>query len=83
MATVPVRISTRGLVRFILGLLCHVATHAVLIMLIVFSGVVGICKIPKPNLRVYLGFSVCSLSFLVHFVLVPFHHSRPHQFCDI
>lgn len=45
--------------------------------------VLVICKPPRPNLRVYLGFSVCSLSFLVHFALVPFHHLQPNHFCDI
>ena len=40
-----------------------------LITLIVFSGVVGIFKIPKPHLRVYLGFSVCPLGFRFHFGL--------------
>ena len=36
--------------------------------------VLVICKTPRQNLRVYLGFSVCSLGFLFHFVLVPFLH---------
>ena len=65
----PVRISTGGLGRAILGPCapCTV-TLAVLIMSFMVSCVVGICKNPRPNLRVYLGFSVCSLGFWFHFV---------------
>ena len=68
-ATVPVRISTRGLGRVILGprIPCT-ATLTVLIMLFTVSCVVGIRKTPRPNLRVYLGFSVCPLGFSFYFV---------------
>lgn len=44
---------------------------------------VVICKPPRPNLRVYLGFSVCPFGFLFHFVLVPFLHLQPNQFHDV
>ena len=40
-------------------------------MLIIFfkvSCVFGICKTSRPNLNVYLGFSVCSFEFLFHFL---------------
>ena len=36
--------------------------------LLMVSGVIGICKTSRPNLRVYLGFSVCPLRFSFHFV---------------
>lgn len=45
--------------------------------------VLVICEPPRPNLRVYLGFSVCPLDFWFHFVLVPFLHLRPNQFSGV
>ena len=69
MATVPVRTSTGGVERVILGPCAPcTATLAVLITSFVVSCVVDICKTPRPNLGVYLGFSVCSLGFLFHLV---------------
>lgn len=40
--------------------------------------VLVMCKTPGPNLRVYLRFLVCSLSFSLHFVLVPFLPLQTH-----
>ena len=67
-ATVPVRISRRGLGMVILGPCAPcTATLAVLIISFVASCVVGICKTPRPNLRIYLGFSV--VLWVFHFIL--------------
>lgn len=43
------------------------ATLAVLIMSFMVSCVMGTCKTPRPSLRVYLGFSICSLVFFLFF----------------
>ena len=68
MATVPVRISERGLGTVILGPCApNTATLAVLIMSFAVSCVIGICKTPRPNLRVCLGFSV--VLWVLHFIL--------------
>lgn len=42
--------------------------------------VLVICKPRRPNLRVYLGFSLCPLDFSFHFVFVPYLHMLPNQF---
>ena len=34
------------------------------------SGVVGICKTTRPDLEIYLGFSVCPLRVFISFRLV-------------
>ena len=34
------------------------------------SGVVGICKTTRPDLKIYLGFSVCPLRVFISFCLV-------------
>ena len=63
------RISTGGLGRVILGpFVPHMPTLAVLITSLVDSCVIGIYKAPRPNSKVYLGFSVCPLEFLFPFV---------------
>ena len=36
----------------------------------------GICKTPRPNLRVYLGFCVCSLGFSFCLVLFSIYSQR-------
>jgi len=66
-----IKISLSSLVWFRLGYLgaCApcTATLAVLIRSFVVSCVFGVCKAPRPNLRVYVGLSVCpgfSLRFL-------------------
>lgn len=59
------RISTWGLSRVILGPCApHAAKLALLILLFMVSCGVGMCEIPRPNLRFYLGLSVCPLLFL-------------------
>ena len=69
-ATVPVRIaSSRGSGWGTRGPCAPgTATLAVSVTLLVASCVVGICKTPRPNWRVYLGFSDCLWGFLFHFV---------------
>ena len=69
MAIVPVGISTRGFARVILGPCApSTVTFLVLIMSFMVYCVVGICQTPIPNLRVYLGFCVCSLGCSFCFV---------------
>ena len=81
MVTEPVRISTRGLGRIILGpCVPHMATLAVLIISLVDSCIIGIYKASRPNSKVYLGFCL-SFGFFVSFCLVLFLHLQPNQFC--
>ena len=59
----------RGSGRVILGPCAPcAAVLAVLIIPFMVSCAVGIFKTPRPNLRVYLEFSICSLAFLFHFM---------------
>lgn len=59
----------RGSGRVILGPCAPcAAVLAVLITPFMVSCAVGIFKTPRPNLRVYLEFSICSLAFLFHFM---------------
>ena len=77
MAIVPVGIFTRGLGRVILGPCApNTVTFLVLIMSFMVYCVVGICKTPRPNLRVYLGFCVCSLGFSFCLVLFSIYSQR-------
>ena len=70
-----------GLGRVILGPCApSTVTFLALIMSFMVYCDVGICKTPRPNLRVYLGFCV-SLGF--SFCLVLFLHLQPKKFCDI
>ena len=67
--TILAGITTRGLGRVIPGACAPcVATLAVLIMLFVVFWIAGMCKTPRPNLRVYLEFSVHPLGSSFHFV---------------
>ena len=56
-------------------------TFVVLITSFMVSCVFGVCRIPRPNFRVYLGFCMAS-EFLLSFCLVLFLHLQPDQFCD-
>lgn len=61
--------SPQGSGRVILGPCApRAAVLAVLITSFTVSCAVGIYKTPRPNLRVYLEFSICSLAFLFHFM---------------
>ena len=75
------RISTGGLGRVILGPCApSTVTFLVLIMSFMVYCVVGICQTPIPNLRVYFGFSVCSLGFFVSSCVLLLLHLQPYQF---
>ena len=78
MVIVPLGSPQGGLGRVILGpFVPRMSTLAVLITLLVDSCVIGKYEAPRPNLKVYLGFSVCPLAFL--FPLVWYYFSTYSQ----
>ena len=77
MVIVPLGSPQGGLGRVILGPCApNTVTFLVLIMSFMVYCVVGICKTPRPNLRVYLGFCVCSLGFSFCLVLFSIYSQR-------